>query len=314
MGRSSRERSPFTEFDVPDRHSSRISCLSGLLGIFVVLCVGLVALLIAQSRSRQESGAPLFAMAAVVGAGTSGTMHLYQHDAGVLIDGTITGLAPHSRHGLSIQTYSGGNGVIFNPFHARHSCPEDGKRRVGDLGNVEADDHGVAHYHRLDRLISLRGTQSIAGRMLVLHASADDCLSQPSGNAGQGIANGPLVVGDPDSNEAQLLSRSIELVGGNPLWGAGHMPSGGAVGPAAAPTQQAGQQAGQQAAILGMGSLLPPQQGMGDAGWGAAQPFGGQQPGFGTPPTALASGMFRFAASNATVSASNNTICWVGRH
>jgi Cu-Zn family superoxide dismutase len=207
MGRSSRERSPFTEFDVPDPHSSRISCLSGLLGIFVVLCVGLVALLIAQSRSRQESGAPLFAMAAVVGAGTSGTVHLYQHDAGVLIDGTITGLAPHSRHGLSIQTYSGGNGVIFNPFHARHSCPEDGKRRVGDLGNVEADDHGVAHYHRLDRLISLRGTQSIAGRMLVLHASADDCLSQPSGNAGQGIANGPLVVGDPDSNEAQLLSR-----------------------------------------------------------------------------------------------------------
>ena len=207
MGRSSRERSPFTEFDVPDPHSSRISCLSGLLGIFVVLCVGLVALLIAQSRSRQESGAPLFAMAAVVGAGTSGTMHLYQHSVGVLIDGTITGLAPHSRHGLSIQTYSGGNGVIFNPFHARHSCPEDGKRRVGDLGNVEADEHGVAHYHRLDRLISLRGTQSIAGRMLVLHASADDCLSQPSGNAGQGIANGPLVVGDPDSNEAQMLSR-----------------------------------------------------------------------------------------------------------
>ena len=207
MGRSSRGRSPFTEFDVPDPHSSRISCLSGLLGIFVVLCVGLVALLIAQSRSRQESGAPLFAMAAVVGAGASGTMHLYQHDAGVLIDGTITGLAPHSRHGLSIQTYSGGNGVIFNPFHARHSCPEDGKRRVGDLGNVEADEHGVAHYHRLDRLISLRGTQSIAGRMLVLHANADDCLSQPSGNAGQGIANGPLVVGDPDSPEAQLLSR-----------------------------------------------------------------------------------------------------------
>ena len=99
MGRSSRGRSPFTEFDVPDPHSSRISCLSGLLGIFVVLCVGLVALLIAQSRSRQESGAPLFAMAAVVGADASGTMHLYQHDAGVLIDGTITGLAPHSRHG-----------------------------------------------------------------------------------------------------------------------------------------------------------------------------------------------------------------------
>ena len=78
-----------------------------------------------------------FVALAVVGAGASGTMHLYQHDAGVLIDGTITGLAPHSRHGLSIQTYSGGNGVIFNPFHARHSCPEDGKRRVGDLGNVD---------------------------------------------------------------------------------------------------------------------------------------------------------------------------------
>ena len=208
MGRSSRERTSFSEADVPDPHDVRISCLSGLLGIFVVLCVGLVALLVAQSRSRQESGAPLFAMTAVVGAGTSGTIRFYQHSVGVLVDGTITGLAPHSRHGLSIQKYSGGNGA-FNPFHARHSCPEDGTRRVGDLGNVEADDNGVAHYHRLDRLISLRGTQSIAGRMLVLHANADDCLSQPSGNAGQGIANGPLVVGDPDSNEAQMLSRCL---------------------------------------------------------------------------------------------------------
>ena len=72
------------------------------------------------------------------------------------------------------------------------------------------------------------------------------------------------------------------------MWGAGHMPSSGAVGPAAAPTQP---QAGQQVATLGTGALLPPQQGLGDAGWGAAPPFGGQQPGFGTPPTALASGM-----------------------
>ena len=146
--------------DVPDPHDARISCLSGLLGIFVVLCVGLVALLVTQSRTRQESGSPLFAMATLVGSGLSGTVHFYQHSAGVLIDGTISGLAPHSRHGLSILKYNSGNGV-FNPFHARHSCPEDGTRRVGDLGNVEADDSGVAHYHRLDRLLSLRGVQSV---------------------------------------------------------------------------------------------------------------------------------------------------------
>ena len=56
------------------------------LGIFVVLCVGLVALLVTQSRTRQESGSPLFAMATLVGSGLSGTVHFYQHSAGVLID------------------------------------------------------------------------------------------------------------------------------------------------------------------------------------------------------------------------------------
>ena len=53
--------------DVLDPHEGRIACLSGLLGIFAALCVGLVALLVVQSRTRQEQGSPLYAVASVSG-------------------------------------------------------------------------------------------------------------------------------------------------------------------------------------------------------------------------------------------------------
>jgi Cu-Zn family superoxide dismutase len=68
-------------------------------------------------------------------------------------------------------------------------------RHVGDLGNLQPDTNGVAHYRMADNLIKLRGSKAnIIGRGLIIHADEDDCgkggneASLANGNAGKRIA------------------------------------------------------------------------------------------------------------------------------
>jgi Cu-Zn family superoxide dismutase len=83
----------------------------------------------------------------------------------------------------------------FNPFGKNHGCPGARERHVGDLGNLEANASGVAHYRRADNMIKLRGTKcNIIGRGLIIHEKPDDCGlgdapdSLTTGNAGKRIA------------------------------------------------------------------------------------------------------------------------------
>ena len=61
---------------------------------------------------------------------------------------------------------------------------------MGDFGNVTADKDGKAHLDYTDPLISFEGRDSIIGRGLIVHAMADDLVSQPAGNAGPRVAAG----------------------------------------------------------------------------------------------------------------------------
>lgn len=69
---------------------------------------------------------------------------------------------------------------------------------MGDLGNVVANDAGVAKVNLTDKLISLTGEHSIIGRTLVVHADPDDLglggheLSSTTGNAGARVACGVI--------------------------------------------------------------------------------------------------------------------------
>ena len=55
-----------------------------------------------------------------------------------------------------------------------HGAPGDEERHVGDLGNVSANEEGVAKFDFSDRLLKLNGPHSIVGRALVVHADPDD--------------------------------------------------------------------------------------------------------------------------------------------
>lgn len=67
---------------------------------------------------------------------------------------------------------------------------------MGDLGNIEADDKGVARFKINDKLISLSGANSVLNRAVAIHADADDLGlggfedSKTTGHAGLKIACG----------------------------------------------------------------------------------------------------------------------------
>jgi Cu-Zn family superoxide dismutase len=69
-------------------------------------------------------------------------------------------------------------------------------RHVGDLGNVTADENGVAKFTIQDSVISLHGQTSIIGRTMVIHADTDDLGkggfddSKTTGHAGARLACG----------------------------------------------------------------------------------------------------------------------------
>ena len=85
-----------------------------------------------------------------------------------------------------------------------HGAPTDDPmlRMVGDLGNVQADDHGIAMVDISDKLVKLLGPHSVIGRSIVIYAGADDSgrggqeNSLTTGNAGPRIACGVIGIAD----------------------------------------------------------------------------------------------------------------------
>ena len=73
-----------------------------------------------------------------------------------------------------------------------HGGPDDAKRHVGDLGNLVADDNGMAHFEMTDTVISFSGPHSIIGRAVIVHSGEDDLETQPTGNAGARLACGVI--------------------------------------------------------------------------------------------------------------------------
>ncbi|XP_043556649.1 superoxide dismutase [Cu-Zn]-like isoform X2 [Chiloscyllium plagiosum] len=104
----------------------------------------------------------------------TGTICLRTAEGGhsTCINGEITGLTP-GKHGFHVHTFGdiskgcGSAGPHYNPCNETHGAPEDKKRHVGDLGNIEADENGVACVEMEDRLIRLAGKYSVIGRTLV---------------------------------------------------------------------------------------------------------------------------------------------------
>lgn len=106
----------------------------------------------------------------------------YQDGQYVNINGHIKGLTP-GKHGFHIHTYGdlrstdcakcGGH---WNPKGKAHGGLHDENSHAGDLGNVTANEEGIAKFHFKTNKFQLFGNvhNSIIGRSIVVHKDEDD--------------------------------------------------------------------------------------------------------------------------------------------
>ena len=115
-------------------------------------------------------------------------------DGPILITGEIRNLTPGKKHGIGICTWGDVRevGERFNPLAKNHGAPGDSERKVGSLGNIEADAQGVAKFSIQDKLVTLAGDRNVIGRSFAIYENEDDLKSQPNGNAGDVIAAGVI--------------------------------------------------------------------------------------------------------------------------
>ena len=166
-----------------------------LVTILALFFVALVAQSMAAPKMVPHAIATLHP---VGGSQVGGTVTFTKTKEGIKVIADLSGLSP-GKHGFHIHewgdcsaadgTSAGGH---YNPSKQPHGGPMDKKHHEGDLGNIEAQADGTAHYEATDKMLSLEGPNSIVGRSVVVHAGEDDLKSQPAGNSGPRAACGVI--------------------------------------------------------------------------------------------------------------------------
>ena len=155
-----------------------------------------------QSDSKMHTKS---ATAVVAGAGAmkdkvAGELTFTDTIDGVKVAGKISGLTP-GKHGFHVHEKAdlsdpklAGAGGHFNPGKEKHGGPDSHAHHAGDLGNILADDKGVATVDGTFKGISIDGKENgIVGRSVIVHAKMDDEKTDPAGASGDRIAGGVIV-------------------------------------------------------------------------------------------------------------------------
>ena len=120
------------------------------------------------------------------------------------IYGKVFGLNPNQNHAIHIHEYGdltegcGSCCAHYNPHNKMHGAPNSSNRHVGDLGNILANESGVAEFSMVDCLVELTGPFSVIGRSIVIHKDIDDMGlgghedSKTTGHAGERIGCGVI--------------------------------------------------------------------------------------------------------------------------
>ncbi len=132
-----------------------------------------------------------------------GTATLVETPNGVLIRAELANLPP-GIHGFHIHETGacdpeGGfesAGGHYNPTGAEHGFMVEGGPHAGDMANQTVGEDGRLMAQVFNERVSLTGGEAPLldddGSAIVIHATADDYMSQPSGAAGDRIACGVI--------------------------------------------------------------------------------------------------------------------------
>lgn len=133
----------------------------------------------------------------------SGTVTFTEKEGKVFMSANFTGLTPgehaihiHENGDCSAEDASSAGGH-WNPTKEDHGAWEHKAFHKGDIGNLVADENGIASITKETDLWCINcedETKNIVGKSIVVHKDADDMKSQPSGNAGDRIGCGEIVV------------------------------------------------------------------------------------------------------------------------
>ena len=129
-----------------------------------------------------------------------GSVTLTQGEGSVSITGELTGMTPgehgfhfHQTGDCDAATKFESAGAHFNPTEHKHGLENPEGPHVGDLPNVTAAEDGTVAVELTSEMISLsEGDPAYVfdedGTALVIHAAADDQMTDPSGNSGDRVA------------------------------------------------------------------------------------------------------------------------------
>ena len=165
-----------------------------------ILIVPTIALAIAGCSAVEPRGGPPMPMINSSGQ-QIGAVRAWQTAGGVTFRIDATGL-PHGVHGIHVHAVGrcdtpgfDSAGSHWNPAARKHGINNPTGPHAGDLPNVVVAANGV-----LGETVTLSGANLTAppgapgalldadGAALVIHASADDNVTDPSGNSGARIA------------------------------------------------------------------------------------------------------------------------------
>ena len=154
-----------------------------------------------------ESAAAPAASATLLGAdgASHGTARIEQTTAGLTVSVSATGLTPgvHAVHVHTTGTCTAPDftsaGGHWNPMGKQHGMDNPNGHHMGDMPNmtVGADGTGTLTYSIAGGMIADGASPlfDADGAAVVVHAKADDNVSDPAGNAGGRIACGVLAKG-----------------------------------------------------------------------------------------------------------------------
>jgi len=158
------------------------------------------------STAVRLAAAPKSAHAEIVNAQGAkiGSAKITLTSDGVKIAVKVSQLTP-GEHGIHIHTVGRCEGPAFtsagghfNPTNAHHGVhnAQEPHPHLGDLMNLVVDTNGNANASFIVNGVTLgEGANSLfheGGTALVIHAKADDLMSDPSGNSGDRIACGVI--------------------------------------------------------------------------------------------------------------------------
>jgi superoxide dismutase, Cu-Zn family len=186
-----------------------ICCLIMLAGLGICGCDVGAQKAAAPASNTNDSTASIKQAVAVIhataGNRVSGKVQFDEAaDGKVKVLADLEGLTPNQQHGFHIHQFgdctatdAASAGDHYNPVGTPHALPATQPRHAGDLGNLQADASGKAHYEITVDTLSVAGSKpSVIGRAVIVHEKPDTGV-QPTGGAGNRLGCGVIGIAKP---------------------------------------------------------------------------------------------------------------------